>query len=290
MLSTLIAHTSAVDHEIIVIAGVVVVALYGVGWWRAGPISAWRLVAWCSGVTALLVSVIPAMEKLASESFAGHMVQHLLMIVVGAPLLVVANPSPPFRALRLIPQRVTTTERAVGRWWRSYGAFASAGFFVVVLYLTHLTAIYDRALGNRFVYDIEHVAYIASAIALWAALRGSARRAAPARIGSVFAVIASTALLGVVLLSASSPLVPTYETSLGFDDALDDQRAAASLMWVSGMATTLPLLLISVWTWASSEERTAVRSEALRDRGREDAHDAEPNSGEQMRRAPSPPR
>ncbi|MGA9277672.1 cytochrome c oxidase assembly protein [Ilumatobacter sp.] len=267
----LIAHTSPAEHGVIVGLGMIAVVVYGIGWWRSGKMSAWRLVAWCGGVTALLISVIPAMETWALESFAGHMVQHLLMIVVAAPLLVVANPNRAIRALGVMPDRVTPAERSVAGWWRSNGAIASAALFVGVLYITHLTAIYDKALTNRFVHDTEHVAYIASAIALWAALRGTARRAAPARIGAVFAVIAGSALLGVVLLSASSPLVPTYEAVRGTRSAIDDQRAAASLMWVGGMATTLPLLLISVWSWASSEERIAVRSEALADR-RSDPH------------------
>jgi putative membrane protein len=70
-------------------------------------------------------------------------------------------------------------------------------------------------------------------------------------------------MLGIVLLSASTPLFSTYLDRLGPDAALDDQRVAASLMWVGGMATTLPLLLVAVWRWASAEERIAARAEKL---------------------------
>jgi hypothetical protein len=51
---------------------------------------------------------------------------------------------------------------------------------------------------------------------------------------------------------------------LGIEAALDDQRAAASLMWVGGMAITLPLLIVSVWRWAAAEERIAERAESAR--------------------------
>ena len=54
-----------------------------------------------------------------------------------------------------------------------------------------------------------------------------------------------------ILLSATEPLVPTYEARLGAARALTDQRTAAALMWVGGMVTTVPLLVIAVWRWAA---------------------------------------
>ena len=59
--------------------------------------------------------------------------------------------------------------------------------------------------------------------------------------------------------------MPTYEARLGVDGALDDQRSAAAIMWVTGMLTTLPLLVAAVWRWASTEQRVARRAEALAD-------------------------
>lgn len=260
-----IAHASPVEHGLLVVTGIVSVASYGWAWLRLDRASAWRLTAWCVGVAVLIVSVMPVMERWAQRSFTGHMVQHLAMIVVAAPLLVVAKSVMTFRTLGWLPRRTTATERAVARRWRAHGAIGSAAAFVLVLYATHLTGIYDAALRNRFVHDVEHVAYIGSAIALWAALRSTGRDAALERVGAVFGVIGGSALLGVVLISASSPLVDTYTDRLGIVDALADQRAAASLMWVGGMATTLPLLLLSVWSWASTEDRIAHRQESLTD-------------------------
>jgi cytochrome c oxidase assembly factor CtaG len=136
--------------------------------------------------------------------------------------------------------------------------------FLATLYVTHLTGIYDAALGDQLVHDVEHVAYVASACALWAVVTATGRSRSPGRVGAVFGVIGGSALLGVVLLSATTPLVPTYARELGVEGALDDQRAAASLMWVGGMAITLPLLIMSVWGWAAAEQRVAERSEAAR--------------------------
>ncbi|MEP4649731.1 MAG: cytochrome c oxidase assembly protein, partial [Ilumatobacter sp.] len=160
-----IAHTSPVEHGVLVAVGIIAVVVYGWGWLQTGRASVWRLTAWCAGVAALLVSVLPVMERWAQRSFTGHMVQHLVMIVVAAPLVVVARPVATSRALGWVPRRTTTTERSLARRWRSHGAIASAAAFVLVLYATHLTGIYDAALRNRFVHDVEHVAYVCSAIA-----------------------------------------------------------------------------------------------------------------------------
>nr|MBA3288747.1 cytochrome c oxidase assembly protein [Acidimicrobiia bacterium] len=88
----------------------------------------------------------------------------------------------------------------------------------------------------------------------------------------VFGVGAGGALLAMVLLAAPTPLIETYETQLGADRALSDQRSAAALMWIAGMLTTVPLLVVAVWRWASTEERIARRAEALLD-----GADAEPS-------------
>jgi len=259
------AHTAPAEHVAIAAIGCAAVALYGWAWLHL-PESrrrTWRLWSWAGGVFALALSTASPVERIADESFTGHMVQHLLMIVVAAPLLVLARPVRTF-ADGLAPGRGTTgTERRVARWWRTAGTVIAPALFLVVLFVTHLTGIYDAALGNRFVHDAEHVAYLSAAVALWAVVCSAGQANAPGRVGAVFAVIGGSALLGVVLLTASSPLMDTYANSLGAADALDDQRAAASLMWVSGMAISLPLLMTAFWRWAATEQRIAERAERL---------------------------
>ncbi len=270
----MIAHTSPVEHVGLVVIGATAVALYGIGWLHSGDRRVGRMVCWAAGITTALVATAPTLEQAAQQTFTGHMVQHLLLIVVSAPLIVFADPVGVARRSGRLGQRVTPTERAVARRWRSSAAFPAASLFLATLYLTHLTPVYDAALTNRGLHDVEHVAYLGSAIVLWAALRSGGRRTAVARTGAVFAVIAGSALLGMVLLAASAPLMPTYASQLG-DAALADQRRAASLMWVGGMATTLPLLILGVWSWAATEQRIAERRESLADASRRSDSEAD---------------
>ena len=262
----MIAHASPLVHGALVVGGIVAVTVFGVGWVRREQSTIRHLLAWILGVASVLVALTPAFESWAERSFTGHMVQHLLLIALAAPLLVVSAPVETVRPLVSHPRGSGRAMRAVRRSWRRHGPPVAAAAFVGVLVLTHLTSFYDRALQNRTLHDVEHVAYLGTAVVLWAALRSGTRSAAPARLGAVFAVIAATAFLGVVLLSASEPLMATYEARLGRADALDDQRLAASLMWVGGMATTLPLLILSVWNWAAAEERATLRAESYQTR------------------------
>ena len=149
--------------------------------------------------------------------------------------------------------------------WHRWAPAFGPGLFLLVMFATHLTPIYDDALGNRWLHESEHAAYLLSACAMWAAVVGVRRTGAAARVAAVFGVIALSSFLGLILMAAATPLMPTYEARLGFDRALSDQRSAAALMWVSGLLTTLPLLVAAVWRWASAEEQMARRAETLAD-------------------------
>ncbi len=265
----MLAHVGVVEHGALIALIAVATWTYWRSWDRDRTRSLLTLSAWAAAMVTLLVATSPLVESAAGRSFTGHMVQHLLMIVVVAPLVSFAEPVAVLR--RAVQQsgrrvRVTAVERRLARRWRSTGPLVAPAVFIAVLFVTHLTGIYDRALENPLVHHLEHVAYLGSAVLLWSVVRTAGQVDAVRRIGTVFAVIAGSALLGVVLISANAPLVATYEARLGPTLALSDQRAAASLMWVGGMATSLPLLILAFWQWASTEERIARRSEELSNR------------------------
>jgi putative membrane protein len=259
----LLAHPDPVQHLAFAALCLAATGAFARRWSSDARRSAAALWWWAIAVVGALGATVPAVESWAQRSFTGHMVQHLVLISIVAPALVIAV-GPLMRSRR----------RGRRHWQRTvvdgpWVAPAAALAFVGVLLVTHLTGIYDTALRSRFLHEGEHVAYLVTAALLWAALReGATRRhaAAPfARIAAILGVIAGTAILGLVLATASEPLISTYSARNGFDRALDDQRTAAALMWIGGMMTSLPLLVLAFWRWAVHEEATARRLEQLTD-------------------------
>jgi putative membrane protein len=251
---------AGVDHVAFGVAAAAAIAGYGAAWIHQPRRTAWRLLAWTTGIASIGLATAPPTESLAESRFTGHMVQHLLLIAVAAPLLVTARPVRAVTAAGWIP--TTAAGRRLGATWRRGAPVLGPLALVAVLFVTHLTSVYDRALHERWVHEVEHAAYLLSAMLAWAAVAGGRRSSAVARIAAVFGIGVSGAVLGIALLSAGAPLVPTYEARLG-PAALSDQRSAAALMWVTGFVTTLPLLVIAVWRWASAEERITRHAEAL---------------------------
>ncbi len=260
--TAMLAHTG-LDHAATGLLAAAAVAGYGLAWLRLPHPSTARLASWIGGVALVLLASLPLMERLAERTFAGHMVQHLIVIIGAAPLLVLARPVHTLLRVGWLP--TTPLGRRVGAWWHRTAPLLGPALFVVVMFATHLTPVYDDALGNRFLHEAEHAAYLLSACAMWTAMLGARRSSGAARVGGVFGVIAGSAFLALILMAAAEPLVPAYEARLGADGALADQRNAAAIMWASGMFTTVPLMIAAVWRWAATEERVARRAEALAD-------------------------
>lgn len=252
-MAAVLAH-AGVDHLAIGVVAAGLIGIYALAWMRQPSPVGWRLAAWAGGVVVVVAASLPWMERLAEQTFTGHMVQHLLVIIVAAPLLVVARPVHTMGRAGLLPtaSSLAPTGRRAAAWWRHASPVLGPLFLVAVLVVTHLSAVYDLALHDRLVHELEHAAYLTGAVLTWAAVLGPRPLGGPARVGAVLALAAGGALLGMILLTAPAPLIPTYEDRLGTVRALADQQSAAALMWIGGMATTVPLLVLAVWRWAAA--------------------------------------
>jgi putative membrane protein len=239
---------------------------------RGGPSRPWPRRCFVAGLVAVVVALQSPIDTAAETSFAMHMVQHLLLTMVAAPLLVLGAP-------------VTLTLRA----WPGVGRrrvlallhsppvrvlanpLVAWTLFFGVMWVTHMSGLYERTLRSASIHSAEHLAYLATALLFWTPVAGveptPSRLSYPARILYLFLAMPAMAFLGLAIFSAHLVLYPTYAAVEGASRALADQRLAGALMWNAGMFLIVPALAFVLFDWMRAEDREARRvDERLRRR------------------------
>jgi putative membrane protein len=220
--------------------------------------------AFTSGIAALVLALVGPVERLADEKFSWHMVQHLLLVMVAPPLLLLGRPllltrrasSPRVRRL------VTSVLRSRVIHALTHPVVAWVGF-VSVLWATHFTDLYQLALTNGWVHAAEHGLYFGAGMIFWFPVVGvepSPRRLSHgARLLYLFTAAAAGALLASTLLQSARVLYPAY----GGAGAMADQHAAGAIMWIGEGLLFLLALLIVTASWARQDRRDADRADSL---------------------------
>jgi putative copper resistance protein D len=227
--------------------------------------------AYLSGLAVVLIALTGPLDAAVTTSFPAHMVQHLLLTMVAAPLLLLgapvtvallAWPGAPRRAtLRMLhsqPARVVANP--VVAW----------GLFFGVLWGVHVTGVYDAALRNEAFHALEHVCLLTTALLFWTPIvqadPSPSSLSHPARILYLFVAMPAMALLGLVLVSSDHVLYPTYAQAVGTASALADQQMAGAIMWAGTMVLIVPALALVLLDWMRVDEREAARIDARLDR------------------------
>jgi cytochrome c oxidase assembly factor CtaG len=242
----------------------IAVVVYAVGWARLarrGPVrsqgrAALRLATALAGLVVVAVALL-GLHEAAHERFRAHMVQHVLLMMVGVPLLLLANPLPAI--LWALPASlraragVLLGHRALPRrGWEVLTRLPVAWtLHALVLWLWHLPAAYDAALASAWIHDVEHAAFGVAAVVFWWPVIGPAPRPAvppsdAARVVYLVLAALSSSALGVLLAASPAPLY-AYPGLGDGASALDDQAWGGIVMWAVGGAieTTAVLALVA---------------------------------------------
>lgn len=208
---------------------------------RRGRRWPWRRTAcFLSGLALLVVDLYSGIGTGADTRLSVHMLEHMVMWVVVAPLVVAG--APVRLALFALPR---AGRRRLGRCLRSRAVAAitsptgSVALFSAVLLVTHLPAVYGLALSNDYVHEGEHALYLLTAVLVWAPLLGvDPLPHRPGSGGQFACMVACMVPMGMIALwlgVAATPVYGHYLSSLG-PAALHDQREAATFMWVGCLA------------------------------------------------------
>jgi cytochrome c oxidase assembly factor CtaG len=229
----------------------------------ASPVRAWRAAAWIGGLLAVAFALEGTPDVYAEALFSVHMVQHLLLVAIAAPLFALA--APVTLLLRVVSAANRTRfvlpvlhSRVVGVMTHPLVAWI---VFAAVMWGSHFSPLFDAALENQLIHHFEHALYLGAGILFWwpvvAADPVRHRLGWTARIAYLGTALPWNSFLGVAIYFAPNVLYAHYATTVRTwgPTPLLDQQAAGAVMWVGGDLAFLVALLLVIAGLLADEER-----------------------------------
>ena len=238
---------------------------------RRAPSQPWPVretVCFLAGLATVAVAVVGPPGAYDDTFFYAHMTQHILLMMVAAPLLVLGDPV--LLVLRVAGRSLRTRRLVPLYRSRVLQGLANPVFgwvlFVGVMTVSHVPAVYDYALGHPVVHDfVEHPVYLFCALVFFYPLlsptAGPHHVPRGLRVLSMFTVMVPMAILGFLVYAAPHVAYPFYaHVARSFGPGpLADQRLAGALMWVSSMVLGVAWVVGAGLSWLRAEERRGRR-------------------------------
>ena len=231
----------------------------------------WRLAAYLGGLAVVLLALVSPIDVLGGQFFFMHMIQHLFLVMLAPPLLMLANPLPfilwglPEKWRRTAGGWLSTALHRKSSFRRSLRSVTGPGLvwllYVVFLVGWHDPNLYNAALRSEFVHDVEHLSFFLPAMLYWWHVVGAGPRihrqfGRPARMAYVIAAIPPTMFTGIAIAFAEQPIY-SYYLSVPRPwnlDVLSDQRISGIIMWIPGSMMYIVAVLILAARWLRGEE------------------------------------
>jgi putative membrane protein len=224
---------------------------------RTSLASPGQRIAFHVGTLVGLLALVSPLDRLGDVYlFSAHMVQHLLLIFVTAPLWLIGTPGR--LVYRFVPGKADAIVRALTQ---PRSAFVT---LVGVLYFWHFPPVYNLAQESETIHIFEHLTFIGAGLLAWWPVAGAETtrfpRPAPAiRMLYLFLLAIPCTFLAAVLTFAREPLYTFYVNAphtFGLDP-LQDQRLGGLLMWLPTHMFLLLALGITFFKWFVPASRPA---------------------------------
>ncbi|MDP9021817.1 MAG: cytochrome c oxidase assembly protein [Actinomycetota bacterium] len=236
----------------------------GGGRWRR-----WRTWAFWAAIGALAVALLSPLEAMSAALASAHMVQHVLLILVAAPLLAFSAPSSTLLggapvAVRRVPGRLRRRLRLPTSAIRPSTNPATVWLLhVAVLWIWHSATAYEAALGSELLHGTEHLLFLVTALLFWRVVLGgrrSGRVPEGAAVLLVFGMAMQSVFLSLLLTFASEPWYAAYTTTTAAWGLvpLADQQLAGVLMWVPAGMVYMAIGLALFVSWIHHSERATM--------------------------------
>lgn len=225
-----------------------------------------RTVSFAAALVLLLLALQSGIERYDTTLFSMHMIQHLILLFPVPILLLQAGPvtlllrvaSPRWRAriLAVLQSRIVAiiSHPLVG--WT---------LLVAVMWGTHLSMLFEAALEDPLIHDMEHSLYLGTALLFWAPIFSvdpiRHRLRGAGALVYLIAQMPQNSFLGVAIMWSTTPLYPHYVTlqRAWGPSPLEDQQLAGAIMWLVGDVLFLAAIFVVLAALAKSEDRPESR-------------------------------
>ncbi|MFL5613156.1 MAG: cytochrome c oxidase assembly protein [Gemmatimonadaceae bacterium] len=241
-------------------------------------IRVWEATCFALGWLITALSLISPLHEVSEQLFVAHMVQHELLMVVAAPLLVLGRPLVPM--LWALP---SAARRRVGRASRAHGIrvgwqtitrpFVAFVIHGAAIWIWHIPSLFQATLTSDTVHALQHASFLGTALLFWWTIihaHAPGGRSRAVSFGTAVLLLFGTALhsgaLGALLTFSRAIWYPAYGASAlhwGLSP-MEDQQLAGLVMWIPASFGYLVAALFLFANWLrASEDRVHEREVAL---------------------------
>lgn len=212
-----------------------------------------------AGLVVLFVALCSGLARYDDDNFSAHVVQHILLMMVGPPLVVLGRP------LTLLLQATDRRSQRAGiallhsQPVRLLTSSLSVLVYFGVMWGYFVTGWYQASVRSNGLHAVSHAVFLLAGLCYWQYLVG------PDRLGRRASHLRRTAALVVSMpiemylgfaLHASS-------TSLGPGTTAASTRAGGEIFWWLSMLVSGVALAIAIGQWVLEDERAARRADRM---------------------------
>lgn len=243
--------------------------------WRAGGVGRgirrWQAGCFAAGMFAVAIAILSPLDTMGDALLAAHMTQHMLLLVVAPPLLVLGTPLVPLmtalpRSWRARLVRGWNRSRVLRPAWHILNLPVIAwSIATIVLWGWHVPLAYEAALRHPLIHDLEHGMFLGSSLLFWWAIvqpMEHHHRNHATSLMMLFTTAMQGSALGMLMTFSTILWYPVYDdrTAAWHLTPFQDQHLAGAVMWVPGGIVYLFGILLVLATWLNQDESNSFSS------------------------------
>ena len=226
------------------------------------PVGKGKVFAFLTGVGLMFLALVSPLDELGdSYLFSAHMVQHLILTMVGPPLLLIGTPEWFMRPL--VRNRTLFTIMR-------FLTFPAVAFvlFNADFFLWHAPVFYNATLENQNIHILEHMSFIVLGLLNWWPIFSPSKDLPRLSIGGQILYLFLSGMPVVLLgagLTFASPLYAPYIAAprVWGISAATDQQLGGLIMWVPGNIIFIIIMSALFLRWMQKKEKEQNAQERM---------------------------